>query len=120
MTMQWGGLAQKVLGSQAGQQALGSLLGAVAGGVGKRVAARTNPDGTPMAGSRRGRTGTKTGMIAMPARLPNRRQFKKIQARLHDWRAISIAIINRTGGMNKPRRARAFGPPRRRRGGGRR
>jgi hypothetical protein len=130
MTMQWGGLAQKVLGSQAGQQVLGNLLGAVAGGTRGRSALTGDADrgagmgtqqGTRFGGSRRGRTGTKTGMVAMPARLPNKRQWKKVQGRLHDWRAISIQVINRTGGMTTRRRGgfrrapQGRGPSRRRR-----
>ena len=81
----------------------GSMLGFGADG-------QMGQEGSEYRTSRRGRTGTKTGMIAMPARMPNKRQWDKINKRLHDYRAVSIQILRRTGGANLGRESRGSRP----------
>lgn len=87
------------IGDVIGMTPVGQVLGAV-GDVVLGAA-----EGGVAAGPRRrrGRPNTQTGMIAMPARLPNIRQWKRINKRLHAYRSISIGIINRTGGMRRRR-----------------
>ena len=94
------GLASKLLSGGGIQGALGFAGGDLGAG------------GPPRKG-RRGKPGTQTGMIAMPARLPNKRQFQKVNKRLHDWRAIALSIVNRTGGMRTRRQFRGYRPQRR-------
>lgn len=103
--------AQKGAKSLLGGKGKG-LVSALTGKSAARSAQVFGLSAGPAAGPRRkGKPGTKTGMMPMPARLPNARQWKKINGRLHEYRSTAIGIVNRTGGM-KPRRGYR-GPKRR-------